>query len=232
MKKGETSCMNCIKNHLSLFRSLNDRELELLNEKRTQISYQRGETIYKEGIFPYGLLCLSKGKVKIIKCNSGGKELIIELKKPLDLIGFTELLEHKRYETKAVAIEDSIVCVIDKEDFFKVLERNTAFALQINSYLASELSRMQHKILSLTQKYLDARLAESLLEFYNLYGVDPIDGITINTILRRDDLAALSGMTSSNVSRTLTDFEKKGIISIKGRRIKILDKKRLEDISG
>ncbi|MBI4932076.1 MAG: Crp/Fnr family transcriptional regulator [Bacteroidetes bacterium] len=232
MNKGGSNCVTCGKKCLSLLEGLNDNELALLEEKRTVVSYHAGETIYKEGLLPHGLLCLSKGKAKITKrSHDDGKELIVELKKPVDFIGFTELLTHKRYETNAVALEDSAVCVIDQNDFFKVLGGNNAFASRINLYFAEELSRMQNKIISLTQKNLDARLAEALLEYCNLYGVNKNDEVSIHTLLRRDDLAALAGMTASSVSRTLTVFEKEGIIEVQGRRIKILDKKKLEEIS-
>jgi CRP/FNR family transcriptional regulator, polysaccharide utilization system transcription regulator len=231
MNKGGTHCVQCGKRCLSLLDGLGPDELILLEQKRTRVHYTRGEVIYKEGILPFGLLALSDGKVKISKNSQQGKELIVELKKPVDFIGITELINGKRYETSAVALEDSSVCIIDRDDFFKVLNENLDFAGRIIRYFADELGRMQNKMLSLTQKHLDARLAETLLEVRSLYGVNVSDGKTINTPLRRNDIAALSGMTPSSVSRTLTQFENEGIISVQGRRIKILDKKRLEEIS-
>lgn len=227
----KTNCATCGKKCLSLLDGLSYAELNLLNEKRTEIFYRAGETIYKQGLPPIGLLCLNEGKAKITVNGTKEKELIVELKKPVDFLGFTEFIADKKYQTTAVAFEDSSVCIIDKEKFMQVLKNNNRFSLRIMAFFADELSKAQHKILSLTQKHLDARLAEALLEYCNLYGVHMKDGATIHTLLRRDDLAALSGMTSSSVSRTLTAFEKEGIIEVQGRRIKILDKKKLKEIS-
>lgn len=227
----KTNCATCGKKSLSLLEGLSYDELNFLNEKRTEIFYRAGETIYKQGLPPIGLLCLNGGKAKITINGMREKELIVELKKPVDFLGFTEFIADKKYRTSAVALEDSSVCIIDKNDFMKVLNENSKLSLRIMSFFADELSKAQSKTLSLTQKDMDARLAEALLEYCILYGLHMKDGVTIHTLLRRDDLAALSGMTSSSVSRTLTAFEKEGLIEVQGRRIKILDKKRLEKIS-
>src|SRR3989304_5337095 len=220
----KTNCATCGKKCLSLLEGLNSAELTLLNEKRIEVSYRAGETIYKEGLPSIGLLCLNEGKVKITVNGMQDKELIIELKKPVDFLGFTEFIADRKYQTTAVALEDSSVCIIDKNNFMKVLNGNSKLSQRIMTFFAGELSKAQHKTLSLTQKYLDARLAEALLEFNNLYGITVKDELVIHTLLRRDDLAALSGMTPSSVSRTLTAFEKEGVIEVQGRRIKIIDK--------
>jgi CRP-like cAMP-binding protein len=73
-------------------------------------------------------------------------------------------------------------------------------------------------------------LAESLLFLLNTYGLED-DGRTIRVYLSRDDLASLSNMTASNAIRTLTQFSEESIIETEGRRLKILNRQKLEHIS-
>ena len=82
----------------------------------------------------------------------------------------------------------------------------------------------------MTQKHIRGRLAESLLFLKDNYGMEA-DGATISIYLSREDLANHSNMTTSNAIRTLTNFVSENIISIDGRKIKIIDEAHLRRIS-
>ena len=83
---------------------------------------------------------------------------------------------------------------------------------------------------TLTQKHIRGRLAESLLFLLDTYGTEE-DNITIKVYLSREDVANLSNMTTSNAIRTLSAFAAENVIGISGRKIKILDLKKLDKIS-
>ena len=93
-----------------------------------------------------------------------------------------------------------------------------------------ELGFSNSRTVSLTQKHIRGRLAESLLVLRDTYGFET-DGMTIRVYLSREDIANLSNMTTSNATRTLSTFASEDVISIEGRKIKILDPSRLERIS-
>ena len=86
------------------------------------------------------------------------------------------------------------------------------------------------RVVNLTQKHIRGRLAESLLFLKENYGLEK-DGATISIYLAREDLANLSNMTTSNAIRTLSIFENERIISLDGRKIKIIDEDKLHKIS-
>jgi len=86
------------------------------------------------------------------------------------------------------------------------------------------------RTVSLTQKHIRGRLAESLLLLVDTYGLEE-DGRTIRAYLSREDLANLSNMTTSNAIRTLSTFAAESLISLDGRKISILDMKKLERVS-
>ncbi|MCF8335772.1 MAG: Crp/Fnr family transcriptional regulator [Bacteroidales bacterium] len=215
---------------MSVFKVLTDEQKDRLKEKCMFAHYKENEIIYKEGDKPTGLLFLSKGKVKIYKGGVGGREQIVRMARPNGFIGFRALFAKQNYLATAEAIEESEIYAIEKQTLFNTLKNNGEFGLQIIEYLASELGFSNARTVTLTQKHIRGRLAESLIFLKETYGYET-DEATLKVYLSREDLANLSNMTTSNAIRTLSSFAREDIISLKGRRIKILDYNRLEEIS-
>lgn len=224
------TCMNCMKKDYSLLNELNYSELESLDKNRSVANYKKGEVIYKEGSKPMGLLCLNAGKVKIVRTSGKGTEQIVGLKKPVDFIDIRSLVNNADYSDSAIALEDSSVCFIDKNDFMNAVNANPSLSLKIIKMFASELDDADKRFVHMTQKHLRARLAEIILYLLDFYGTFP-DGKTINCLLKRSDLAGLSNMTTANVIRTISDFEKERVVISEGKRLKVIDAERLQQVS-
>ena len=226
----EHSCMNCTKRDCSLLSQLSFKELELLNLDRYMLQFKKGETICKVGTKPIGLICLKDGKVKVTKQGVNGEEQIVSLKKPVDFIGFRALMSHSVCSESSIALVDSSVCIIRKDDFFKTISSNSDLAFKIITWFAEELGDTETRLVNLTQKHLQSRLAEALLLVHQVYGLNEKDG-HLGVALKRSDLAALSNMTISNVSRVLTLFVKEHLVETHQRHIKLLNVKALKEIS-
>ena len=215
---------------MNVFRVLKDEQKDRLKEKSTLAHYKKNEIIYKEGDKPTGLLFLSTGKVKIYKEGVGGREQIVRMARPNGFIGFRALFAKQNYLATAESIEESDIYTIEKQTLFDILKENGEFGLKIIEYLASELGFSNTRTVTLTQKHIRGRLAESLIFLKDTYGFEE-DGATLKVYLSREDLANLSNMTTSNAIRTLSSFARENIISLNGRKIQILDDFELESIS-
>ena len=224
------NCDNCIDNPKSVFNVLTPKEKEFIRKGHTCAYYKKGEIIFKEGDKPTGLLCLAEGKVKIFKEGVGGREQIVRMAKPVGFIGYRALFAEEHHTATAVAIEDCVVCIIDKESVYKLLKSNSDLSLNIIKAFATELGFSNNRTVTLTQKHIRGRLAESLIFLKDTYGYED-DGHTIKIYLSREDVANLSNMTTSNAIRTLSTFAQEEVIAIDGRKIKILDLHKLERIS-
>jgi len=220
----------CLEGPFSLFRDLSDEEKEYLLRDHNCSSYRKGEIIFKEGTRPAGLYCLAYGKVKVFKEGIGGREQIIRMIRPQGLIGFSAIIAGTRYYASAVAIEESGICRIESNQFMKLLQRNSDLSIKLMRMMALELCFSNERTVSLTQKHIRGRLAESLLVLRDTYGVEN-DGKTIRAYVSREDLACLSNMTTSNAIRTLSMFATESVIALEGKRISIVDPSRLEKIS-
>jgi len=227
---GQADCNNCLNNNNSIFNTLTASEKEIVFNKHNCSFYKKGQIVYKEGDKPTGLLCLSEGKMKIFKEGVGGREQIVRMAKPIGFIGYRALFAEENYIASAMAIEDSSVCIIDKDTLYMLLKQNSNFAISMIKALATELGFSNSRTVTLTQKHIRGRLAESLLFLLDTYGFDE-DGETIKVYLPREDLANLSNMTTSNAIRTLSIFANEGVIELSGRQIKIIDLTTLKRIS-
>jgi len=222
--------MQCEKKRLSLFDGLSHNELEVLDRHRTAVSFKKGEVIYKEGGNPMGLLCLNAGKAKIVRRSDHGTEQIVGLKKPVDFIGMHALMSESVYHNSAVALEDASVCVIDKADFFEVVKQNSQLTFKLMKMLTRELDESESRFINMTQKFLKARLAEAIILLMDVYGT-LADGKSINCILKRRELAALSNMTTANVIRAISSFTKDGVLATEKKRLVVKNAEMLHAIS-
>lgn len=222
-------CSRCIENDDTIFSFLTLEEKEYLKAHSIQYFYKKGSIIYKEGEKPTGLICLVSGKVKIFKEGTGGREQIVKMIRPSGFIGYRALFAEENYNSSSFTIEDSEICVIEKSPLFDIVKLNPQFTIQIIRLLATELGSSNTRTVTLTQKHIRGRLAESLLFLKSTYGIDK-DGC-INVLLSREDVASLSNMTTSNAIRTLSSFSAEQMIAIDGRKIKILDLHKLERTS-
>jgi CRP/FNR family transcriptional regulator, polysaccharide utilization system transcription regulator len=220
----------CLDGPHSIFKSLSQRDKETIVQHHTHALYRKGELLIKEGEKPHGLICLASGKVKIFKEGVGGRDQILNMVRPQGLIGYRAVFLESPYCASAVAIEDSAACIIEKSCILKLIKRNPDLALKFIKIFAEELGFSNNRTVSLTQKHIRGRLAESLLVLRDTYGFET-DGKTIGVCLSREEIANLSNMTTSNAIRTLSNLASEDIIAIEGRRIKILDSDRLEKIS-
>lgn len=214
----------------SIFHVLNAEEKAKLKKDVSLISYKKGETVFSEGERPVGFVCLMSGKVKIFKEGLGGREQIIRMTKPVSFICYRAVFAQEHHHASGVALEDSQVFLIPKNTMLDLVKSNSELSLNIIHSLSVELGFSYYRTITLTQKHIRGRLAESLLFLKNTYGLEK-DEITLKVYLSREDIANLSNMTTSNAIRTLSAFASEHLISIDGRKIKLLDISKLEKIS-
>ncbi|MCT4600310.1 MAG: Crp/Fnr family transcriptional regulator [Marinifilaceae bacterium] len=223
-------CNACINSTNSIFKTLSKEEKTNLKKNMIVFSFNKNEEIYKEGDRPEGLMCLASGNVKIFKAGVGGKEQIVRLAKPIGFIGYRALFAQENHIASAVAMTACTICLINSECVHNLLRSNFDFNLQILRALATDLGFSNRRTVTLTQKHIRGRLAESLLVLIDTYGFEK-DRKTLDVYISREDIANLSNMTTSNAIRTLSSFASENIIELCGRKIKILDRKILDNIS-
>lgn len=209
---------------------LSEEERTILVANAKIVDFKKNEIIYCEEEEPKYLMSLLKGKVKIYKNGVGGRNQIIRMVRPVQNFGYRAYFAQEPYVTAASAFEHSSVCYIPMDIIEKLVISNSKVGLFFIRELSTDLGVADERVVSLTQKHIRGRLAESLVFLIENYGLEE-DGATISIYLSREDLANLSNMTTSNAIRTLSTFVDERIIALDGRKIKVIDHEHLRKIS-
>jgi len=220
------TCQSCSQRFNSVFCKAREEYVDAINEQKICNTYKKGQILFNEGAYPFGVYCINEGKVKLSHQGDDGKEQIIRLLKAGDVLGYRALLSGDRYGASAVALEDTKVCFIPKELFVTVLKNDTGLAFEMMKLLSDELHKAEVKLTHLAQKPIRERLAETLLFIKETYGFEE-DGITLNVRLSREEIANLVGTATESTIRLLSDFKKDGMVELDGKKIKILQHKLL-----
>ena len=212
-----------------LWATLTEEERMLVDQSISVHTFRKNEIIHNEGDMPTHVMVLVSGKIKLFK-EGAGRTQIIRMQRPYDIFAYRAIVADERYNTSVCAFETSVVYMLRKDIFLRLLQENNRFCFRCMTIMSKELGTSDSRTVSLTQKHIRGRLAESLLTLKKTYGVDN-DGATISMYLSREDLANLSNMTTSNAIRTLTSFVNENLVSVDGRKIKVLDLDGLVRIS-
>lgn len=226
----KTYCASCDKRVHSILRDLDDYAIETLDSTKACYVYKKGQVVLSEGIPPTGLFCIHTGKVKVYKTGLEGREKIVRLAGNGDVIGYRALLTGAPSTVSAATLEESFICCIPQETFFKLLRANGGFSMRIIELLSAELGRAEEQILHIAQRPVRERLAEALILLKETYGTEDGDSAALNAHMSREELAGIVGTAVETLVRTMADFKKEQLITTEKKKIRILDLPRLMEI--
>jgi len=223
------SCIGCSCSESSIFKSLSQEDLKVIDQNKINNSYKKGDVLYREGNRIMGCYCVMSGILKIFKTGFDGKEQIIAFARKGDITGYRSVLSNEPACTTAEVIEDATICFIPANIIFSFVKKNSDFALSLMQVTCKELNQANCYIKDIAQKTVRERLAEVLIMLDDTFGSDNEGFISI--ALTREELSNIVGTATESVIRLLSDLKGEGVISISGKKIKINDKKLLNKIS-
>ena len=226
-KPTKLDCDACSSRLLGVLCNLESEGIGECNEHKTTNYYKKGQVIFYEGNQAYGLYCVFSGRVKLYKTGVDGRQQIVRITGPGDLLGYRSLFADEPYSATAEALEDATICCIDKNAFFPLLNKNPDLSLSVIKKLSMELRHAEELATSIAQRSVRERMAELLLMLKGAYGKPGKKGITIDLQLSREELAEMIGITQETAIRLLSEFKKDGIIEVQERNITILNPKAL-----
>ena len=223
-------CRNCTSRVNSLFSCCGSGEVDFLNECKSCQVFKKGQVIFQEGNRPNGLHVIYEGKVKVTKMGGDGKEQIIRLARPGDVVGYRALMAETRYSASAIALDDCVICFVPKADFLGLLQQNLKLSNGLMKLLSQTLGQAEDRMLQLAYKPVRERLAEALLLLQKTYEQKE-EPEPFSIAISREDLASLVGTVKETCIRLLADLKEEGAICTKGSNITILEPGRLMEIS-
>lgn len=221
-KETYRDCKNCQKRN-NIFALLNHEELQLVNNHRYELTFNKGEIIFKQGSPLTHVACITDGLAKIYIEGLNKRNLILSFAKPVQMVGGPGMFVDYRHHFSVAAVEETTACLVDTKIIEELIERNANFArdlLKKNNQISIASFK---KFINLTQKQMHGRIADALMFLHDeIYGRNPF-----LLSLSRQDLADLTAMSKENVIRVIKTFKDNGFLKVEGNVVEILDKKEL-----
>lgn len=224
-----SKCEQCIVRQFSSLKSLSKDELLKLADCKTSYTIKKGETIFEEGETTNGIYCIKDGVCKMTKLSANGKDQIVKLIKPGELLGQRSTISEEPANLSAVALEDMEVCFIPKNEVLQFFTQNNQFSMDVMKTICGDLKDADDHMVSMAQKSVKERLAETLLYLEDTFGKN--EDNTLKLQLSREELAGMIGTATESCIRLLSEFNKLGLINLIGKKIAILDRNKLVRIS-
>lgn len=214
---------NCIE-IVPIFSNLTYEEMMEVARITTDKTYKKGEMIYMSGDKGEKLYVIHKGKVKITRITSSGKEQVIRVLGPGEFMGELSLFSSIPLTDNAETLSETIVCMIDGNKLKNLMMKHSQIAFKVMEELSKRLEKAENLIENISLQGVEKRLADTLIEMADKKG-------EINLKMSKKDFASYIGMSQETLSRRLTAFQDMGFIKMIGhRKIVILEIDALEEI--
>ncbi|MBI2343593.1 MAG: Crp/Fnr family transcriptional regulator [Deltaproteobacteria bacterium] len=224
-------CDTCTSRGSGAFCELSEKHLCELDRAKTTNRYHPHQVIFYEGNHPFGVYCVSSGKVKIYKSDLDGHQDIVRIAGPGDLLGYRCILAGEAYMATAETLDEAEICFLDRKTFLHIVETHPVTALKIMQSLAKDLREAEDHVSRVVHRSVRERLAELFLIFQTKYGVKSERGVRLNLELTRAEWAELIGTTQESVIRLMSEFRQEKLIGVEGRLITLFDLSRLATVA-
>ncbi len=222
-------CEQCIVRQFSSLKALNKDELLRMAECKTSYTIKKGEPIFEEGEVTNGIYCIKDGVCKLSKLSNNGKDQIVKLVKPGELLGQRSMISDEPANLSAVALEDMEVCFIPRSEVMQFFTQNNQFSMNVMKTICEDLKGADDHMVNMAQKTVRQRLAETLIYLEDTFGKN--DDGTLRIQLSREELAGMIGTATESCIRLLSELNKSEYIELIGKKIKLLDKNKLKRLT-
>lgn len=206
-----------------LFRSLAPTEVASFAQLLREKSYPKGSVILFEDDPGDSLFIVRVGRVKVVLVAEDGREVILGILDVGEHFGELSLIDDEPRSAHVVAMEESTLLVLRREDFRRRVEQNPAVAWALLMEMSNRLRRADEKIGSLVLLDVPGRIARLLLDAVTESASDYIE-----KPLTHQTIAHVIGASRETVSRAMREFVGAGWITTEQRRIRITDRGALQ----
>ena len=214
-----------------MFCNLAPRELADFNAIGVQVSLPSGSILFREDQHASGVFVICTGQVKLSCSSRDGKTLILKLALPGDVLGLGAVISGTGFEVTAETVEPTVLKRIRSDEFLAFLERHAQASMHAAKALSEEYKSafFDARRLALSGSAA-ARLASVLLDWGRVSSSGRPE-IRFTMALTHEELGNLAGTSRETVTRTLSRFQREGLIQIRGSSVHVLAPDRLALLS-
>nr|MDQ3820993.1 Crp/Fnr family transcriptional regulator [Acidobacteriota bacterium] len=194
--------------------------------------YPKGAVLFFEGQSPRGVYMLCQGRVKLSVCSADGKQLILRIVEPGEMLGLSATVSNLQYKATAETLETCQVNFIKKEDFLRFLNEHGEACFKVAQHLSQNYhtAYVQIRSLGLSSSAME-KLTRLLLEWCDSGGMRTEQGIRLKLGLTHEEIARMIGTSRETVSRLFSELKNRQTINLKGSNLIVRDRAALESIT-
>lgn len=211
-----------------LFEALSVEDQQQLTSMMSEVSFRRGEKLFNEGDPGDRLYLLVDGKVKLGHTSSDGRENLIAVLGPGEMIGELTLFDPGPRSTTATAVAPTKMLQLDHRAMMEFIDTRPELAKHMLKALAIRIRRTNDQLADLVFSDVPGRVAKALLDLADRFGSRAEDGtVHVPHELTQEELAQLVGASRETVNKSLAEFVSRSWIRLEGRGVHLLEVDRL-----
>jgi CRP/FNR family cyclic AMP-dependent transcriptional regulator len=196
---------------LPFFASLEAQDRERLATFARTERIRKGTVLFRKGDHPHSLLMVLDGVVKVSAPSPDGREIVFSLIRSGEILGEIALFDGHPRTADATAMTDCELLVIDRRDFIPFVQERPGVALRIIELLCERLRRTSEQVEDVAFRYIDGRLAKTLLRLSRQQGAADAGGLIRIT---QRELGNMVGMSRESINKQLMSWQKSGLLDV------------------
>jgi CRP/FNR family transcriptional regulator len=203
---------------IPFFASLSDEELLEMASHMTTKRVKRNQVVLFEEDTPHYMYVVYSGKVRVVKTNGDGREQILTIHKKKDFFGEMALLDGKTSPATIIAMEDSEIGLLSRNEFDRFVETNKNMHRHIINMLCARLRDAWMMVSIMSFDNAEKRIMAVLVRLKDLYGIRDQRGVIIALKLTHSQIANYASVSRETATRILNRFMKNDDIEFLGNK--------------
>ncbi len=209
--------------NINILEGLSERELRALAARTSMSQLRKNSVIYFPEAQSKNIYFLKTGHVKITRLSPEGRQTILDVIGPGEIFGELALAEDEGeiYVEMAEALDEVLICAMNKNDFIKFLEKNPKLNLRMLKLMGLKLRKVESKIEDLIFKNVRQRIIIFLLRFAEDFGTVKDRQISVPKFLSQEEIAHLTGASRQTVATVLNELRAESVIDFTTKSLTI-----------
>ncbi|WP_408932164.1 CRP-like cAMP-activated global transcriptional regulator GlxR [Corynebacterium sp. YSMAA1_1_D6] len=210
-----------------IFQGVDPVAVQNLIEQMETVRFPRGTTIFDEGEPGDRLYIITSGKIKLARHAPDGRENLLTVMGPSDMFGELSIFNPGPRTSSAVCVTEVTAATMNSEMLKQWVADHPSIAQQLLRVLARRLRRTNANLADLIFTDVPGRVAKTLLQLANRFGVQEGGALRVNHDLTQEEIAQLVGASRETVNKALATFAHRGWIRLEGKSVLIVDTEHL-----
>jgi CRP/FNR family cyclic AMP-dependent transcriptional regulator len=210
-----------------IFQNFDPEAAQAFAEQLDPVILHKGHVLFNQGEVGDSLYIVLHGKLKIGCRAPDGRQNLLAIVGPSDIIGEVSLFDSGPRTATASAVTDVRLARLRKPTLDSWLSHRPEIAEQLMRVMARRLRRTNDAVADLIFTDVPGRVAKSLLQMAGRFGIRDGNGLRVTHDLSQEELAQLVGASRETVNKALADFTSRAWLKLEGKSVTILNPERL-----